>query len=170
MSDWNYNLCGYDGYSFSRLCASIWSNEFMRYLCASYILCYNLYFYINSISINKTSNVNNNKSIYRIGSHNNNNNLLSIIFGSLLGYSYIEKELLQTDDENLYDKRKFLDTNTKITFFHEGSHIKYILILYEQLFNLDKYNWNKPIINTKLSKGKIKKTAKFSTYTDINFN
>lgn len=95
------------------------------------------------------------KGIYRIGPHNID--VLSIIFGSLLGDAHAEKRLL--------------GTGTRITFFQEGSHEKYILYLHKILSNLGYCNLKIPNITTRLgNKGKIRYIIRFSTWTYTSFN
>lgn len=79
-----------------------------------------------------------------------NDDIVSIIYGSLLGNSSAEK---RSDSKN-----------TKITFYQEGSHLESILYLHRIVANLGYCNTNIPKIQTKLSKnGKIKYVIKFST-------
>jgi ubiquinol-cytochrome c reductase cytochrome b subunit len=88
------------------------------------------------------------KGIYRIGPHNKD--ILSLIFGSLLGDAHAEKRLV--------------GSGTRITFFQEGSHIKYILFLHKMFSDLGYCNTKLPSISTRLgSKGKVRKIARFST-------
>jgi len=88
------------------------------------------------------------KSINKIGPHNKD--IISIIFGSLLGDANGEKI--------------FLEIGTRFNFNQEAVHIKYILFLHKLLSELSYCNSNLPIITTKLgNKGKLKKVVKFST-------
>lgn len=105
-------------------------------------------------SIN-TVNLSRLKGIYRIGSHNKD--ILSIIFGSLLGDAHAEKRLI--------------GDGTRITFFQEGSHTNYILYLHEMFSDLGYCNSKVPIIATRLgAKGKVRKIIRFSTWTYTSFN
>lgn len=101
----------------------------------------------------KTSKVNKLKGIYRIGPHNID--ILSLIFGFLLGDARAEKTLL----------------GTRITFFQESSRIKYILFLHKIFSDLGYCNPKTPAIRTRLGvKGKVIKTVRFSTWTYTSFN
>ena len=119
---------------------------------------YNLgLFYIVLIAIvneitNKVSRL---KGIYRIGPHNKD--ILSIIYGSLLGDAHAEK-------------RK-IGVGTRISFFQEDSHVEYLLYLHK-LFSEAGYCNNKTsIISTRLgTKGKVRKIIRFSTWTYTSFN
>lgn len=92
------------------------------------------------------------KGIYRIGPHNID--ILSIIFGSLLGDAQAEK-------------RK---SGTRFTFYQEGSHNEYLLFLHKIISELGYSNTKIPIITNRLSKGKIRKIIRFSTWTYTSFN
>jgi ubiquinol-cytochrome c reductase cytochrome b subunit len=76
-----------------------------------YIICLNLFLLLITPYLLNTGKFNRLKGIYRIGPHNKD--ILSIIFGSLLGDGHAEKRLT--------------GLGTRITFFQEGSHIEYIL-------------------------------------------
>jgi ubiquinol-cytochrome c reductase cytochrome b subunit len=96
----------------------------------------------------KTSKVSKLKGIYRIGPHSKD--ILSIIFGSLLGDAHAEKGLLIS--------------GTIITFFQEGSHIQYILYLHKLFSDFGYCSPNVPSITTRLgTKGKVRKVVRFST-------
>jgi len=100
------------------------------------------------MEVSKTSKVSRLKGIYRIGPHNKD--ILSIIFGSLLGDAHAEK--------------RFLGTGTRIAFFQEGSHVNYILFLHKMLSDFGYCNPKIPVITTRLGiKGKIRNIARFST-------
>ena len=95
------------------------------------------------------------KGIDRIGPHNKD--ILSIIFGSLLGDAHAEKR----------DKGK----GTRISFFQENSHVSYLLWLHNYLSLQNYCNNNKPTITTRLGKGgKIRKICRFHTWTYTSFN
>lgn len=123
-------------------------------LCFIYYLNNNLEYILNSstifLNITKRSQVLNLKEPL-------NDDILSIIYGSLLGNSSAEK---RSDSKN-----------TKITFYQEGSHLESILYLHRIVANLGYCNTNIPKIQTKLSKnGKIKYVIKFSTWSYEQFN
>lgn len=110
---------------------------------------------ITPIFLNNKSKVRKLKGIYRIGAHNKD--IISIIFGSLLGNSKSDKILL--------------GVGTRFSFYQEAVHVKYILFLHKLLSELGYCNSKLPIIKTRLSsKGKIKKIIKFSTWTYTSFN
>lgn len=116
-----------------------------------------LYKYLNFILILSNNNNKNNKykSWQRIGPHDFD--ILSIIFGSLLGDGYAEKRLG--------------GLGTRITFYQEGSHIKYILWLHNLISSKGYCNTTNPILTTRINKGgKIRKIARFRTWTYTSFN
>jgi len=85
---------------------------------------------------------------YRIGPHNKD--ILSIIFGSLLGDAHGEK-------------RK-MGTGTRITFYQESFHVEYMLYLHRLLSGSGYCNSRVPVIGTRLGiGGKVRKTVRFST-------
>ena len=95
------------------------------------------------------------KGIYRIGPHNID--VISIIFGSLLGDAHAEKRLR--------------GLGTRISFFQEGVHVEYLLYLHKLLSELGYCNSKVPIITNRLgTKGKIRKIIRFSTWTYTSFN
>ena len=105
--------------------------------------------------LGEKNKVNRLRGIYRIGPHNKE--ILSIIFGSLLGDGHAEKRLM--------------GIGTRITFFQEASHVKYILYLHEILSKSGYCNTNKPVIKNRLGiKGKLRKIVRFSTWTYTSFN
>lgn len=86
-----------------------------------------------------------------------NIDILSLIFGSLLGEAQAEKEIP--------------GTGTRITFYQEGLHVKYILFLHKMFSDLGYCKSKLPVIATRLGrKGKILKTVRFSTWTYTSFN
>ena len=92
---------------------------------------------------------------YRIGPHNHD--VLSIIFGSLLGDAHGEK--------------KQINTGTRITFYQESSHIEYMLYMHKLLCGLGYCNPKVPVIRTRLGGGgKVRKIVRFSTWTYTSFN
>jgi ubiquinol-cytochrome c reductase cytochrome b subunit len=116
-------------------------------------LIYLFLFLITPIYLNNKPKVNRLKSIYRIGTHNKD--IISIIFGSLLGDGQGEKRLL----------------GTRFNFYQEAVHVEYMLFLHKLLSELDYCNSKLPVITTRLgSKGKIRKLVRFSTWTYTNFN
>ena len=89
----------------------------------------------------------------RIGPHNKD--ILSIIFGSLLGDGYAEKR----------------NEGTRINFYQEDSHSSYLIWLHTLISNLGYCNSKIPIITTRLgSKGKLRKIIRFSTWTYSSLN
>lgn len=95
------------------------------------------------------------KGKYRIGPHNKD--ILSIIFGSLLG--------------DAYGERREKGTGTRITFYQESSHVEYILHLHRLLSNHGYCNPKVPVIGTRLGVGgKVRKIVRFSTWTYTSFN
>ena len=95
------------------------------------------------------------KGSTRIGPHNID--ILSIIYGSLLGDAHAEKRLI--------------GSGTRITFYQEGSHLKYILYLHNLFSQLGYCSENIPVIQQRLVKGgKVRKIARFSTWTYTSFN
>jgi ubiquinol-cytochrome c reductase cytochrome b subunit len=88
------------------------------------------------------------KGMYRIGPHNID--IISIIFGSLLGDAHAEKRLS--------------GLGTRISFFQEGVHVKYLLYLHKLLSELGYCNPKVPVIANRLgTKGKVRKIIRFST-------
>jgi ubiquinol-cytochrome c reductase cytochrome b subunit len=123
----------------------------MYYLC---LICLSLLL-ITPIYFNIKPEIIKLKGINRIGPHNKE--IISIIFGSLLGDAHGEKKLL--------------GKGTRFNFFQEAVHIKYILFLHKLLSELGYCNSKLPIIITRLgNKGKLKKVVKFSTWTYTSFN
>lgn len=99
--------------------------------------------------------VNKLRGIYRIGPHNID--VLSVIFGSLLGDAHAEK--------------RSMDIGTRISFFQEATHVEYLLFIHKFFSELGYCNSKIPIIMTRLgNKGKIRKVVRFSTWTYISFN
>ena len=93
------------------------------------------------------------KGYNRIGSHNRD--ILSIIFGSLLGKGEAER-------------RK---DGTRITFNHKAVHLKYLLTVHNYLSAAAYCNPTVPTIRKKLGKkGKLHKTMSFNTWTFTSFD
>jgi ubiquinol-cytochrome c reductase cytochrome b subunit len=114
-----------------------------------YLICISLLL-ITPIYFNIKPKVNKLRCINKIGPHNKD--VISIIFGSLLGDAHGEKGLL--------------GVGTKFSFYQEAVHVKYILFLHKILSELGYCNSNLPLITTKLgSKGKLRKVVRFSTGT-----
>ena len=85
--------------------------------------------------------------------------VLSIIFGSLLGNAQAEKLFLGRA------------SGTKIIFFQEGIHVEYIFFLHKMFSYLNYCDSKIPVIITKLgSRGKIIKMVEFSTLSYTSFN
>jgi ubiquinol-cytochrome c reductase cytochrome b subunit len=93
------------------------------------------------------------KGYNRVGPHNID--ILSIIFGSLLGKGVIERK----------------KDGPRVTFYQEAVHVKYLLFLHNQLASLGYCNPTVPKIGTKLGKkGKVYRTLRFSTLTYTSFD
>jgi len=111
----------------------------------SFVFCILLISPINYLRVSKVIRI---KGIYRIGPHNKD--IISIIFGSLLGDGHAEKRLK--------------GVGTRISFFQEGIHVKYLLYLHALLSELGYCNPNTPVIKNRLgSKGKVRKIIRFTT-------
>jgi ubiquinol-cytochrome c reductase cytochrome b subunit len=103
---------------------------------------------INPINLTTDSKVVRLKGIYRIGPHNKD--ILSILFGSLLGDAHGEKRLK--------------GLGTRFTFYQEASHVEYIYFLHKLISNSGYCNYKIPIMSNRLSvKGKLRKVVRFST-------
>jgi hypothetical protein len=112
-----------------------------------FLICLSLLL-ITPIYLNNKSKVSKLKGIYRIGPHNKD--IISIIFGSLLGGAHGEKILL--------------GVGTRFSFYQEAVHVKYMLFLHKLFSELGYCNSKLPVITTRLgSKGKIRKIVRFST-------
>jgi ubiquinol-cytochrome c reductase cytochrome b subunit len=112
-----------------------------------YLICLSLLL-ITPIYFNNQLKVSKLKGIYRIGPHNKD--VISILFGSLLG--------------NAQGDKRLLGKGTKFIFYQEASHINYLMFLHKLFSELSYCNSKLPVIKTRLgSKGKIRKVAKFST-------
>lgn len=86
-----------------------------------------------------------------------NNDIISIIYGSLLGDAHAE--------------RRIGGKGTRITFYQEGSHTGYLLYLHNIISQLGYCNSEIPKITTRLgNKGKIRQIIRFSTWTYDSFN
>jgi ubiquinol-cytochrome c reductase cytochrome b subunit len=93
------------------------------------------------------------RSDKRIGP--NNIDILSIIFGSLLGDASAERH----------------GNGTRINFYQEGSHKDYLLWLHSIISNLSYTNPNIPKLTTRLGNGgKMRLIIRFKTFTFSSFN
>jgi len=119
-----------------------------------YLICVSLLL-ITPIYLNNQPKVSRLKGIYRIGPHNKD--IISIIFGSLLGDGQGEK--------------RFLGVGTRFSFSQEASHVNYLMFLHKLFSELGYCNSKLPFITTRLGdKGKRRKVARFSTWTYTSFN
>ena len=95
------------------------------------------------------------KGEYRIGPHNKD--IISIIYGSLLGDAHAEK--------------RTKGVGTRISFHQEDSHIEYIYYLHNIMSKAGYCNSKLPIAKKRLGfKGKIRKVCRFHTWTYTSFN
>jgi ubiquinol-cytochrome c reductase cytochrome b subunit len=93
------------------------------------------------------------RSENRIGPHNID--IISIIFGTLLGDGYGEKRI----------------NGTRISFYQEGSHKTYLLWLHSLISNLGYCNSTEPKLQKRLGvKNKIRYVIRFKTWTYSSFN
>jgi hypothetical protein len=90
------------------------------------------------------------RSEKRIGPHNFD--ILSIIFGSLLGDGHAEKRLK--------------GNGTRISFYQEGSHLTYLIWLHKLISSLGYCSPQTPTFQTRLGKkGVVRKIVRFNTWT-----
>ena len=95
------------------------------------------------------------RGIYRIGPHNQE--ICSIIFGSLLGDAFAEQRVKTG--------------GTRISFYQESVHLSYIIWLHKILSIRGYTNTNLPIPQTRLGKkGIVRKIVRFHTWTYTSFN
>lgn len=95
------------------------------------------------------------QSTVRVGPHNKD--ILSIIYGSLLGDSHAEN-------------RK-LGFGTRISFYQEANHKEYLLWLHNLIASLGYCTPSSPKIQTRLSTGgKIRQIIRFHTFTYSSLN
>lgn len=95
------------------------------------------------------------KSIKRIGPHNID--ILSLIYGSLLGDGHAEK--------------RSKGNGTRISFYQENSHVDYLLYIHKFLSERGYCSNNVPKISTRLGKGgKVRKVIRCHTWTFSSFN
>lgn len=100
------------------------------------------------------SSLNKIKGHKRIGAHSKD--IISIIFGSLLGEGDVERKI---------------GKGTRITFFQEAMHVKYILWLHNQLATAGYCNPAVPKIGKRLGKkGKVHKIVTFATWRYTSFD
>lgn len=93
--------------------------------------------------------------IKRIGPHNKD--IISIIFGSLLGDAHAEKR------QN--------GNGTRITIFQEATHVKYLLWMHNQLAIAGYCNPAIPVIGQRLGiNSKVRQIVRFATWTYTSFN
>jgi len=130
----------------------------MPQMLISYLIYFLLITFI--IKAQEHENVKSNKAVRiratsRIGPHNRD--VISILFGSLLGDGHAEKRLA--------------GSGTRITFYQESSHIEYLLYLHNLLSNSGYCNSKIPTVGTRLGiGGKVRKTVRFATWTYTSFN
>ena len=95
------------------------------------------------------------KANKRIGPHNKE--ILSIIYGSLLGDGHAEK--------------RSKGNGTRISFYQEGSHGSYLIWLHKKVSDLGYCNPVLPEIKTRLgNKGTVRKIIRFHTFTFSSLN
>lgn len=111
--------------------------------------------FIAIISLNTNDILSKIKGVNRIGPHNKD--VMSIIYGSLLGDAHAEKWLS--------------GIGTRISFFQQDTHLKYIYYLHDLLSAAGYCNSKLPIARKRLgSEGKVRKVARFQTWTYTSFN
>ena len=122
---------------------------------------YNIYLFLFSLVLivpldfDITSKVSRLKGILRIGPHNKD--VLSIIFGSLLGDAYAEK--------------RAGGLGTRINFYQEAVHVGYLYYLHKLFSNLGYCNPKIPVVTSRLGpKGKLRQIVRFRTWTYTSFN
>ena len=95
------------------------------------------------------------KGIYRIGPHNID--VISFIFGSLLGDAHAEK--------------RSMGVGTRISFFQEATHVEHLLNVHKFFSEAGYCNPKIPVLTTRLGiKGKVRNIVRFSTWTYTSFN
>lgn len=119
---------------------------------------YNLgLFIVFIVVINCTTGKRSNKikGVFRIGPHNID--VLSIITGSLLGDAHAEK--------------RAAGVGTRISFYQEHSHLKYIYYLHGILSAAGYCEEKIPLAKHRLGmKGKVRRVLRFHTWTYTSFN
>lgn len=93
-------------------------------------------------------------ALKRIGPHNHD--ILSIIFGSMLG--------------DAHGERRIMGNGTRFTFQQEHSHVSYGLWLHKLVSDLGYAASVVPSIATRLSNGRVIKLIRFRTYTYTSLN
>jgi len=135
---------------------SLWGglNKPQMYYLYLYLICLSLLL-ITPIYLNNQPKVSKLRGIYKIGPHNKD--IISILFGSLLGNGHGEKRLL--------------GVGTRFSFYQEAFHVNYLMFLHKLISELGYCNSKLPLITTRLGrKGKIRKVARFTTGTYTSFN
>lgn len=131
-------------------------NEMRQLVPQMYGICLNQFIlFIRSISVVVPLKVS--MLIHKIGPHNTD--IISIIFGSLLGEGKAEKGKP--------------GSGTKISFYQEGAtpKVKYILFLHKFLSDKGYCDSKMPVVTRRLGdKGRILKVVRFSTWTYNSFN
>ena len=95
------------------------------------------------------------KGWQRIGPHNID--IISILFGSLLGDAHAEKRIG--------------GVGTRITFYQEGSHVEYIYWLHSLISTRGYCSEAIPIVTKRIVKGgKTRNIVRFRTWTYTSFN
>jgi hypothetical protein len=129
-------------------------------------------FWLNTLPVYKTYSKKIQASC-RIGPHNSD--ILSIIFGSLLGKGKAEikndilpsNQLIQSSTQKVVGVRN----GTRITFFQEGLHVTYLFWLHNKLQRLGYCKPTLPKIKKRLGKkGKLLKNISFHTWTYTSFD
>jgi ubiquinol-cytochrome c reductase cytochrome b subunit len=133
---------------------SLWGLIIEPQMLSFYLILFHLLFITPIYPVIK-SKVSKITGIYRVGPHNKD--IISIIFGSLLGDGQAEKRLSEV--------------GTRISFYQEAVHVEYLLHLHKILSESGYCNTKIPNITTRLgAKGKLKKVVRFSTWTYTSFN
>ena len=115
---------------------------------------YNLNFFISFIPVSNLNFIRI-KAKLRIGPHNQE--ILSIIFGSLLGDGYAEF--------------RSKGNGTRINFYQEDCHVSYLLWIHQRISELGYCNSKLPLITTRLGKkGVVRKIIRFRTWTYSSLN
>lgn len=110
---------------------------------------------ISVFNIHTGTRFNKIRGVYRIGPHNID--ILSIIYGTLLGDGHAEK--------------RSIGVGTRISFYQEHTHLAYIFYLHKLLHEAGYCNEKLPKTYTRLGKnGKVRKVLRFHTWTYTSFN
>lgn len=131
--------------------------QMWNFYCGFFIFIFLFIFIINTVSASETIGYKASrlKGIYRIGPHNKD--ILSIIFGSLLGDAHGEKRLN--------------GVATRFYFSQEDSHVEYLLYLHKFMSEAGYCNPKTPVLLQRLgSKGKLRKVVRFTSWTYTSFN